>query len=468
MAPKYRQPAAPIPGEWPTGAAYATAQPAAGSLEATQIKWQEFFTDPKLQKIIQLALDNNRDLRIAALHVERARGLYGIRQADLLPILNADAGGGEQKASADFTAPGTSMTSKQYDVNLGIAAWEIDFFGRIRSLEKQALEEYLNTEEARRSTQISLVSSVANAYLALAADRENLALAEHTLRSQTSSCNMVQRQYDLGVATKLDLQRAKTPVEIARRDIARYTELVAQDQNALNLLAGSPVPEDLLPSNLAGVSPLKPIFKGLSSSVLLRRPDIMAAEHRLKGAYANIGAARAAFFPQISLTTTLGTASNELSGLFKAGTSTWLYGAQATMPVFDARTWFAYRVSKADQEIVLAQYEKAIQTAFREVSDALAVNGTVGQRVTAQQSLVDTVAETHRLSNARYVMGIDSYLGVLDAQRELFAAQQVLVYLRQAQLANQVHLYAVLGGGVEYSNVTKTSTLKKFFRIFRV
>ncbi|MFA5389843.1 MAG: efflux transporter outer membrane subunit [Candidatus Omnitrophota bacterium] len=468
MAPKYKQPAAPIPEKWPTGASYSAKKLVTGSLPATQIKWQEFFTDPKLRKIIEMALQNNRDLRIAALNVERARALYGISRADLLPVVDADIGGSQQQVSADTIRPGVKRTSKLYDVNLGIAAWEIDFFGRIRSLEKQALEEYLNTEEARRSAQISLVSSVANAYLTLAADRENLALAENTLKSQMSSCNMVQRQYDLGVATALDLHRAKTPVEIARRDIARYTELVAQDQNALNLLAGSPVPEDLLPFALASVKPPKDISSGLSSEVLLKRPDIMAAEHRLKGAYANIGAARAAFFPQISLTTTLGTASNELSGLFKAGTSTWLYGAQATMPIFDARTWFAYRVSKADREISLAQYEKAIQTAFKEVADALAVNGTVGERVAAQHSLVDTVAETYRLANFRYERGIDSYLGVLDAQRELFAAQQALVYLRQAKLANQVHLYAVLGGGVEYSEASETSLIKKFFRIFRI
>ena len=257
----------------------------------------------------------------------------------------------------------------------------------------------------------------------------------------------MQRQYTLEIANELDLNRAKTPVEIARRDVAIYTQLVAQDQNALNLLVGSSVPEDLLPTDLANISPLKDISPGLSSEVLLRRPDIMAAEHQLKGAYANIGAARAAFFPSISLTTTLGSASNQFSGLFKGGKGTWSYAPQIVMPIFDPHTWFAYRVSKADQKITLTKYEKAIQTAFREVADVLAVRGTIGQQVAAQQSLVDTVAETYRLSNSRYMKGIDSYLGVLDAQRSLFAAQQVLVYLRQAKLANQVHLYAVLGGG---------------------
>ncbi len=468
MVPKYKRPSAPIPGSWPSGDAYPAQRMAPATSNVTQLKWQEFFTDPKLKKIIETALHNNLDLRIAALNVEKARALYGISRAELIPTVNADGGGGEQKVSGEFVGPGVKRTSKAYDVNLGIAAWEVDFFGRIRSLERQSLEDYLNTEEARRSAQISLVSSVANAYLALAADRENLALAESTLQSQTSAYNLVQRQYTLGVANKLDLHRAKTPVEIASRDIARYKQLVAQSQNALDLLAGSPVPEDLLPSDLASVRPLKDVSPGLSSDVLLRRPDIMAAEHQLKGAYANIGAARAAFFPQISLTTTLGSASNELSGLFKDGTSTWLYGAQATMPIFDARTWFAYRVSKADRELALAQYEKAIQTAFREVADTLAVRGTVDQQVAAQQSLVDTADETYRLSNSRYAMGIDSYLGVLDAQRALFAAQQALVYLRQAKVANQVNLYAVLGGGVEYSEAAETSVIKKFFRLFRI
>lgn len=468
MAPRYRQPAAPIPRQWPTGAAYAEKQPATDTPKVDQLKWQDFFTDAKMKEVIQIALDNNRDLRLAALHMEKTRALYGIQRAELLPTVNADAGGGEQQVSADFVSPGAKRTSKAYDVNLGIAAWEIDFFGRIRSLEKQALEEYLNTEAARRSAQISLVSAVANAYLTLAAERENLALAENTLRSQTSACGLIERRYALGVASKLDLQRAKMPVEVAHRDVALYTQLVAQSQNALDLLAGSPIPEDLLPRDLASIRPAKDISAGLSSEVLLRRPDIMAAEHQLKGAYANIGAARAAFFPQISLTTTLGSASNDLSHLFKTGTATWLYGAQATMPIFDARTWFAYRVSKADREIVLTKYEKAIQTAFKEVADTLAVRGTVGQQVAAQQSLVDTAAETYRLANSRYAKGMDGYLGVLDAQRSLFAAQQALVYLRRAELANRVNLYAVLGGGGEDGSGPKTSLKKKLLRLLHI
>ena len=247
----------------------------------------------------------------------------------------------------------------------------------------------------------------------------------------------------------MDLRQAQTRVDAARRDVPRFTQLAAQDQNALNLLAGSPVPEDLLPVDLSSVTLPREISPGLSSEALLNRPDIVAVEHRLKGAYAFIGAARAAFFPRISLTTAVGTASGELSGLFKSGSGTWNFAPQIVLPIFDARTWAALRVTKADREIILTQYEKAIQTAFREVADALAVRGTVDQRVAAQQSLVNALAETYRLSLNRYTNGIDSYLGVLDAQRSLYAAQRVLIVLHLVRLANQVSLYAVLGGGTE-------------------
>jgi len=259
--------------------------------------------------------------------------------------------------------------------------------------------------------------------------------------------NLIKKQYETGLANELDLHRAQTQVETARGEVARYSQLVAQDQNALNLLAGSPVPEDLLPRGLEDIKPPRDISPGLSSEVLLRRPDIMAAEHQLKAAYAYIGAARAAFFPRISLTTALGTASNELSGLFDSGNGTWNFTPQIVMPIFDARTWAAYRVSKAQRKIALAQYERAIQTAFREVADALAVKGTVDERLAAQRSLVEALSQTYRLSKKRYESGIDSYLGVLDAQRSLFAAQQGLTTLRLSKLANRVRLYAVLGGG---------------------
>jgi len=449
LAPKYTQPKAPIPVEWPQGAAYEETGAAAGATTIPALSRQDFFTDARLQKVIETALSNNRDLRLAALNVERARAMYGIQRAELFPTVNAVGSGSKQRVPADLSSTGKSMTVEQYGVNLGIASWEIDFFGRIRSLKDRALEEYLATEEARRSAQIALVSEVARVYLTLAADRENLKLARSTLETQQRVYDLVRRQYEVGLVTELDLRRAQTPVDAARGDVARFTQLAAQDQNALNLLAGSPVPEDLLPEDLSSVTPPREISPGLSSEVLLSRPDIVAAEHRLKGAYAFIGAARAAFFPRISLTTSAGTASDELSGLFGSGSAAWSFIPRITMPIFDARTWAALRVSKADRRILLTRYEKAIQTAFREVADALAVRGTINRQVSAQQSLVNAVAETYRLSNKRYTKGIDSYLSVLDAQRSLFAAQQGLISLRLAGLANQVRLYAVLGGGGE-------------------
>jgi len=447
MAPKYTRPEVPIPNDWPEGSAYQNIQSPPGIPTADELGWQEFFTDPKLQQVIETALNNNRDLRLAALNVERARALYGVQRAELFPAIGATGVGSKQRSSADLTPPGEPRTTKQFNVNLGITSWEIDFFGLIRSLEEQALQEYLATEEARRSAQIALVSEVARVYLTLAADRGNLNLARSTLETQQGVYDLIRRQYEIGLATELDLHRSQTQVDAARGNVARYTQLVAQDQNALNLLAGSPVPENILPAGLASVSPPKDISPGLSSEVLLRRPDIMAAEHQLRGAYAFIGVARAAFFPRIALTTAVGTASDELSGLFSSGSGTWSFAPQVAMPIFDARTWAAYRVSKAVQKIALTQYEKAIQTAFREVADALAVRGTVDQQVAAQQSIVNSTQKIYSLSNKRYTNGIDSYLSVLDAQRSLYGAQQGLTSLQLAKLANEVRFYAVLGGG---------------------
>ena len=450
LAPQYTQPQAPIPEEWPQGVAYKDTQAMSETPTVPELKWEDFFADKQLQIIIEMALNNNRDLRLAALNVERARALYGIQRAELFPTVNAVGSGSKQRVSDDFSTTGKSMTMERYSINLGVASWEIDFFGRIRSLKDRALEEYLATEQARSSAQIALMAEVARAYLTLAADMENLKLVRSTLETQQVSYNLIQRQYEIGLgATQLDLFRAQTRVDAARRDVPRFTQLVAQDKNALNLLAGAPVPEDLLPADLISITPPKEISPGLSSEAILNRPDIVAAEHRLKGAYAFIGAARAAFFPRISLTTAVGTASGELSGLFSSGSGTWIFAPQIVMPVFDARTWAALRVSEADREIILTQYEKVIQTAFREVADALAVQGTISQQVSAQQSLVHAATETYRLSNKRYTLGIDSYLGVLDAQRSLYGQQQVLIALRLTRLASQVRLYAVLGGGVE-------------------
>ncbi len=295
------------------------------------------------------------------------------------------------------------------------------------------MQEYLATDQARRGAQILLVSSVANAYLALAADRESLALAQTTLDAQQGMYDLIKHRYDRDVATELDLFRAQTQVDAARGDIALFTQVAAQDENALNLLLGSTAPAELLPARWNEVAAPTEVSPGISSEVLLARPDVLQAEALLKAAYADIGAARASLFPRISLTAAVGTASAELSGLFESGSGTWSYAPQASMPIFDTRAWLALKVTKLQREIAVTQYEQAIQSAFREVADVLAVYGTVDRQVSAQESLVNAVAQTYRLSQARYDKGIDSYLSVLDAQRSLYAAQQGLVSLHLAR-----------------------------------
>jgi multidrug efflux system outer membrane protein len=447
MAPKYTRPEAPVPSEWPSGPAYKNDAGKPGDVHAADIAWRDFFVDERLQKVIDLALMNNRDLRIAALNIQRTQALYRIQRAELLPTVNAGAIFSKERVPGILSGSGKPVTTELYNVNLGISSWELDLFGRIRSLKDAALQEYLATEQARLGTQISLVAEVANTYLTLAADRELLKLAQDTLSSQEASYNLIRRRYEVGASSELDLRQAQTRVDTARVDISRYTAIVAGDENALTLLVGSPVPEGLLPTELGTVTMLQDISPGLPADILQRRPDILQAENQLKAANANIGAARAAFFPRITLTTSIGTTSDQLSGLFKSGSDTWSFIPQIAMPIFDARTRPAYDVAKVDREISLTQYEKAIQVAFREVADALAQRGTLGDQMAAQESLVEATAESYRLSDLRYKSGIDSYLSVLDAQRSLYGAQQGLISVRLSRVTNLVTLYKVIGGG---------------------
>jgi len=450
MVPSYTRPTAPVPDAWPDGPAYAGAASATNTSAAASLSWEVFFTDAKLRRVIGLALDNNLDLRAAALNVELARAQYGIQRANLLPALDATGTESRQRTPADLSSTGHRRTSNRYDANLGLAAWEIDFFGRIRSLKDQALHEYLASDHARRAAKVLLISSVAQTYLSLAADRESLALSQATLRSQEDAYALIARRQETGLlATALDLHRAQAQVDSARADVATFTQRAAQSENALNLLAGTPVPPDLQPSSLDNVVPPADVRPDIPSDALLLRPDVAQAESLLKAANANIGAARAAFFPRVTLTAAYGTASSGLSGLFEPGSAAWTFAPQVVTPVFDARTWSAFKATKAQREITVAQYQKAVQDAFREVADALAVRGTVTDQLDAQQSLVGAVAETHRLSIARYEKGIDSYLSVLDAQRSLYAAQQQLIAFRLVRQTNLVQLYAVLGGGAD-------------------
>jgi len=438
MAPAYTRPEAPVPATWPNGSAYQQQVGAPADQELADIPWQSFFTDAQLQGLIKLALEQNRNLRIAALNIERSQAQYQIKRADLAPKLDAVSIVNNQAGD-----------NQKYTVALGVSAYELDLFGRVQSLKDQALEQYLATEQAGRTVRISLVAEVAATALNLTADRERLRLAQETLKTQQSSFALIQKRFEFGAASELDLRQAQTQVESARVDVARSTTLVAQDENNLNLVVGGKVPAELLPRTIPeSPTAIQDLTPGLPSSVLLRRPDILQAENQLKGFNANIGAARAAFFPRIVLISTVGTRSDELSGLFKSGSDVWTFAPQIIIPIFDAGARSAQlKVAEVDRDIAVAQYEQAIQTGFREVADALAQRGTIDEQLAAQESLVKATGTRFLLAQARYDQGIDSYLNVLDAQRSLYSAQQGLIATRLTRLVNQVTLYKVLGGG---------------------
>jgi outer membrane protein, multidrug efflux system len=448
MIPEYTRPVPPVPSAWPAGPAYKGVADGQAGQVATDIGWRDFYRNEQLQKLIDLALANNRDLRIATLNIERVQALYRIQRAELLPSVYAAGTGSAQRQPSAISSSGEATTIRQYSVGLGFADYELDLFGRVRSLTEAALEQYFATEEAQRSVQITLMAEVANTFLALAADRESLKLAQETFESQDASYRLIGHRFRVGASSELDLRQAQTRVEAARRNIAIFTSRIAQDENALTLLVGTPVPAELLPGQMGGETVLNDITAGLSSEELLKRPDILQAEHLLKAANANIGAARAAFFPRVTLTTAFGTVSPQFSGLFRPGSDSWAFAPEITLPIFDAgRNRAVLDAATTERAMALARYEKTIQAAFRETADALAQQGTLGDQIAAQQSLVDATTVTYRLSDARYKSGIDNYLGVLDAQRSLYAAQEVLIELRLARLTNLVTLYKVLGGG---------------------
>jgi len=447
LMPTYQRPMAPVPQ------AFAGDSAAAAHAPVAEIGWRDVFTDPALQRVIETALANNRDLRVAALNIEKARAQYRVQDAALFPTISASAGGNGSRTPADLSPSGSAQVSHSYSASLGFSAYELDLFGRVRSLDAQALEQFFSTTEARRSAQISLVAEVATAYLTMAADQDRLRLAQDTLASQGRTYQLNQRSFELGAASALTLRQAQTSVDTARVDVERYTAQVAQDRNALVLLAGADLPAELLPQALppgetAAASPLATIPPGLPSDLLQRRPDILQAEGDLKAANANIGAARAAFYPRISLTASAGSSSASLSNMFMGGSRTWSFAPQISLPIFDGGANRAnLDIARTDRDINIAKYEKAIQTAFREVSDALAQRSTLGRQLEAQQSLVDATSESYRLSDARFKRGVDSYLSVLDAQRSLYTAQQNLIGTRLSRFTNLVTFYKTLGGG---------------------
>ena len=450
LAPVLPQAASGMDAAWPQGAAYtALPQAASDAQPASEILWRDYFADASLREVIALALANNRDLRVSALNIDKAKAQYNIDSAALLPKLSANVGQTASRTPANMSATGAAQINRQYSGGLSMAAYELDFFGKVRNLSEAGLQSYLATEEARRAQQITLVAEVANAYLTLGADQQRLKLASDTLQSQLLSYQLTQKRQASGISSGVDLYEAQSSVEAARNDVALYTAQVALDVNALRLLVGADVPATLLPgAGLQVNSTLAAIPAGLPAAVLTSRPDVQEAERALRAANANIGVARAAFLPSITLTASGGSASTSLNGLFKAGSSTWSFIPQINLPIFDAGVNRAnLNIAKANRDISLAQYEKAIQSAFREVSDALAQRGTLVQRVDAQTALVSAADKSYRIHDARYRQGSESHLAALVAQRALYAAQQGLISAQLEQSSNAVALYKVLGGG---------------------
>jgi multidrug efflux system outer membrane protein len=454
LAPDYQAPALPVPQTLPSANVEATTPLDAG--------WRDFFVEPKLRGTIELALANNRDLRVAALNIERARAQYGIARAGLFPTIDAGAGGSRSRTPGSLSTGGEPRYATQYSADLGLTSYEIDLFGRVRNLSEAALQSFFQTEATQRGTQISLVASVATAWLQLAADEQRLQLARHTLESQRRSFDLIQRGHGLGAQSGLALAQAQSTVDAARADAAAFDSQVEQDRNALALLVGTTPPAELLPTPAAtdpgtataATAEPAPAARllvppaGLPSSVLQQRPDVLAAEHALRASNADIGAARAAFFPRIALTASAGTASSTLSGLFASGSSAWSFAPSISVPIFDGGANRAnLRVAEAQQKIQLASYEKTVQTAFREVADALAERRTLAERLDAQRSLLDATSRSFSLSQSLFRSGASSYLDVLDAQRAYYAAQQTLIGLQLTEQTNRLTIYKVLGGG---------------------
>ncbi len=435
-----------IPVNWPLPPTSSeSAQPTKhnGAQDVAEIGWREFFSDPELEQLIELALENNRDLRVAVLNVERARALYRIQRADRLPSLNATATMSRTGGNAAF------VQGQTYRAELGVAAYELDLFGRVRNLTQAQLRTYLAQEEAARSAQLSLVAEVANAWLTLQADRELQRIAEAALGNREEELALTEKRFELGAASRLEENQARIELETARADLWQFTGQVAQDINALRLLTGTPLQQELPsgPVNMQ-VNGLGVLPPAMPSEVLLRRPDVKQAEFTLQAANANIGAARAAFFPSITLTGSVGTASNELSDLFTSGTDIWSFIPQVNLPIFQGgRLRGNLDASKAERDIALAEYERSIQSAFREVADALAFSRTLAEQSAAREALLEAAENADELSRRRYEAGSDSYLVRLDSQRTLYSAQQALVSTQLAQQANRVNLYKVLGGG---------------------
>ncbi len=493
LAPTYERPAAPVAAAYPSDAAGAasrtgSAPAAAEGRDPLDTGWRDYFVEPRLQQLIAAALENNRDLRTAALRIEEARALYNVQSADRLPNVNANLGATRAKTPATVSPTGESVIGRRVDAGLAISSFELDFFGRVKSLNDAALAAYLATDEARQAAQISLVAQVAQAYFTERAFAEQYALAQQTFEARARTYKLTQQRAEVGASSRLDLRSNETLMETARAAALTLARQRAQAENALTLLVGQPaatgsaangaVAGGGAPNNGAGTPPdagpngaanaanaaasagampsdarldaLAAVPAGLPSELLARRPDIRAAEQRLKSANANIGAARAAFFPRISLTAAIGSTSPTLGGLFDSGTGSWSFAPQLVLPIFDAgRNRANLTLSEVRKNIAVADYEKTIQTAFREVADALAARDYLGEQVAAQRAVQDAQADRLKLLQLRFDNGVASSLDVLDAQRELFSAQQTLVQARLLRTNSAIDLYRALGGGLK-------------------
>jgi multidrug efflux system outer membrane protein len=421
-----------------------------GGTVSADIAWQKFFADPRLRKLVETSLANNRDLRIATLNVEQARAQYAISRSELFPPVNA-FGTGERRrglGQSDSGGSSTNNTTSSYNVSVGLVSYELDLFGRVRSLNNAALETYFATDAARVGAQIALVAQVANQYLAERALQEQIDLAERTYEGMNEAYGIMRKRFDAGTVSELELSSMEIQRQTAKADLATFQQRKQEINNSLAFLTGGSLPSEMPNGRALDEVVVAEVKAGVSSDLLYRRPDIREAEYQLRSANANIGAARAAFFPTVTLTATGGTASRSLSQLFASGTATWLFAPDVNIPIFDGgRNKANLESAEIGKKSSIANYEKSIQTGFREVADSLAARSGLAERISATKALVAAQQKRTDLATARYDKGVDSYFEVLNSTLDLFNARQRLINLRLARAVNSVELYKALGGG---------------------
>ena len=460
FAPEYTRPDLPVANEYPADAsAPAPAKP--GARTAADIAWRDYFTDSQLQTVIEQALEHNRDLRVAVLRVLEARAAFQIRRAHQFPTLDANAGEFRVRIPDDLSPTGSARIASVYDVGVSVAAWELDFWGRVRNLKGAALEQFLSSDAARRAVTLSLIAQVADGYLSLRELDERIVIARETIRTREESFRIFTRRFQVGTTTRLDVAQVETLLTQAQALGAQLEQARAAQAHALTLLVGTQPARLSERSNLNDNALLPDLPVGLPSDLLQQRPDIVAAEHRLKSAHANIGAARAAFFPNITLTGFYGSASADLNGLFEGGSTTWVFMPQLVLPIFDGgRRDANLDLAEVRRDAAVADYERTIQGAFRDVADALSAQHWLAEQLAIQRRALAAQQERARLAQMRYDRGSATFLEVLDAQRDLLSTEQTVVQLRRALMSSRVSLYAALGGGSQHYGEAPESTAR--------